>query len=215
MIPHLADALSLGVSSSASAKLALLSVILLAGTVVIFTYVILLPARGHNMNYIDWRGDKHLSTAIPLLTACIIFGWLALLVTLSPIGAPAPPALGIRQRLEQAAASTGLESLQAKIKSIPSSYLPSSSSASSTSKTWDNIASYLALNKGHSSVLGDYFARVSNRAEAWAARNIKTIGWTGAVLGSGGLYFAVFGAVGLIGLLAPDNTKREDKKKQF
>ncbi|CDS01231.1 hypothetical protein [Sporisorium scitamineum] len=128
----LADALSLGVGSSNPAKLAALSVGLLLGTVVIFTYVILLPARGYTINYVDWRRDPHLATAIPLLTACIIFGWTILLITLSPIGAPPPPPASIRSRLAQAASYTGLDNLQSKINSIPPTFFTPSSSSSTS-----------------------------------------------------------------------------------
>ncbi|KAJ1579309.1 hypothetical protein NDA11_003131 [Ustilago hordei] len=220
VLPHLSDALSLGVWSTLSAKLALLSILLLLGTVVFFTYIILLPARGHNINYLDWRGDHHLGTAIPLLTACIIFGWTTLLLTLSPIGAPAPPPTTIRQRLAQAASFTGLDSLESRIQSLPNSYL-SPTTTTTTSKLsnvlgksndWDKIASYLSL--PNKSPLRDYFVQLSQREDDWAAKNIKVIGWIGALLGSIGAYFFVFGAVGLIGFLAPDRSK-EKRNKQF
>ena len=212
---HLADALSLGLSSF-SARLALLAVGLLVGTVVIFTYVILLPARGYSINYLDWRHDAHLSSAIPALTACIIFGWILLLITLSPAGAPAPPATSIRQRLAQAAAYTGLDSLQARINSIPASYFPATSArmeGKGGEKSWDNIATYLSLAAPHQSSLHSYFVKLSERADDWAANNIRMVGWTGAILGSIGTYLAVFGAVGLIGFLAPD--RRPNKSKTF
>lgn len=225
---HLTDALSLGVTASFPAKLALLSALLLVGTVVMFTHVILLPARGHAINYVDWRGDARLSSAIPILTACIIFGWTTLLITLSPIGAPAPPAASIRQRLSQAAAFTGWDSLQSKINAIPASYFtattPSSSGnwgkitsaftpSSAADKNWDRIASYLSLPSSTSANLQSYFLQLSSRADEWAARNIKVIGWTGAILGSIGTYLFVFGAVGLVGFIAPDN--RPNKYKTF
>ncbi|KAJ1022837.1 hypothetical protein NDA18_005170 [Ustilago nuda] len=214
---HLSDALSLGVWSTLSAKLALLSILLLLGTVLFFTYIILLPARGHNINYLDWRGDRHLGTAIPLLTACIIFGWTTLLLTLSPIGAPPPPPTTIRQRLAQAASFTGLDSLESRIQSLPNSYLsPTTTSKLSSvlgkSNDWDKIASYLSL--PNKSPLRDYFVQLSQREDDWAAKNIKVIGWIGALLGSIGAYFFVFGAVGLIGFLAPDRSK-EKRNKQF
>ncbi|SPO32476.1 uncharacterized protein UTRI_04220 [Ustilago trichophora] len=229
---HLTDALSIGISSSSSAKLALLSIGLLAGTLVIFTYVILLPARGYSINYVDWRADQHLATAIPLLTACIIFGWTILLITLSPIGAPPPPAQSIRQRLAQAATFTGLENLQSRIASLPSSYFPSSSinnpssSSSSLSKlanvafpssasdrnTWDRIASHLSITIPNAERdLHSYFIQITARADEWAARNIKVMGWTGAILGSIGTYLTVFGTVGLIGFLAPDTSLHKSK----
>ncbi|SPO27740.1 uncharacterized protein UTRI_04220_B [Ustilago trichophora] len=224
---HLTDALSIGVSSSSSAKLALLSIGLLAATLVIFTYVILLPARGYSINYVDWRADQHLATAIPLLTACIIFGWTTLLITLSPIGAPPPPAQSIRQRLAQAASFTGLENLQSRIASLPTSYFPSNTpssglsklanvafSSSSDRKSWDRIASHLSITIPNAERdLQSYFLQITARADEWATRNIKVIGWTGALLGSVGTYFAVFGAVGLIGFLAPD--RRSNKCKTF
>lgn len=223
---HLSDALSLGILSSFPANLALLSAVLLAGTVVIFGYIILLPARGHSVNYMDWRGDAHLGSAIPLLTACIIFGWLTLLFTLSPVGAPAPPAQSIQQRLSQAAAYTGWDSLQSRINSIPSSLLPPSTAASggwgkitsrwtasNADKSWDTIASYLSLSPRANSHLHAYFLQLSARADAWAARNLKVVGWTGALLGSIGTYLFVFGAVGLVGFVAPDN--RVHKSKTF
>lgn len=216
VFPHLSDALSLGVFSTFSAKLALLSIVLLVGTVIFFTYIILLPARGHDINYLDWRGDKHLGTAIPLLTTCIIFGWTTLLFTLSPIGAPSPPPASIRQRLAQAASFTGLESLQTRISSIPSSYLSPSTTSKLTNafgknNDWDKIASYLSLPK--QSPLRDYFVRLSERADDWSGKNIKVIGWTGALLGSIGTYLFIFGAVGLVGFVTPD--RRKEKTKQF
>ncbi|EST09440.1 hypothetical protein PSEUBRA_000650 [Kalmanozyma brasiliensis GHG001] len=223
---HLSDALSLGILSSFPAKLALLSAVLLIGTVLIFGYIILLPARGYTVNYMDWRGDAHLGSAIPILTACIIFGWVTLLFTLSPVGAPAPPAQSIQQRLSQAAAYTGWDSLQSKIQSIPANILPQSStssggwnkitsrlSGSNADKSWDTIASYLSLSPRANSNLQQYFLQLSARADDWAARNIKVIGWTGALLGSIGTYLFVFGAVGLVGFVAPDN--RANKSKTF
>lgn len=203
---HLKDALSLGLTSF-SARLALLAAALLLGTVVIFTYVILLPARGYAVNYLEWNKDPHLQTTIPALTGCIIFGWLTLLFTLSPLGAPAPPAASIKQRLAQAAAYTGLDNLQSRINSIPSNYFGSSDG-------WDRISSFLSL--GGSSTgdkLKEYFVQLSNRAETWGERNIMSIGWTGAVLGSVGCYLMVFGMVGLVGFVAPDG--RKDKHKQL
>ncbi|TKY84498.1 hypothetical protein EX895_006399 [Sporisorium graminicola] len=206
---HLADALSLGIAGSNPAKLALLSVVLMAGTVVTFTWVILLPARGYAVNYVDWRRDVHLAKAIPLLTACIIAGWTTLLLTLSPLGAPAPPTASIRTRLSQAAAYTGLDSLQTRINAIPASYFPT---ATNPKASWDKIAAFLP-HKDSASTLQTYFDQLSHRADEWSASNIKTIGWTGALLGSIGAYFAVFGTVGLIGFLAPDN--RPNKLKSF
>ncbi|SJX63664.1 uncharacterized protein SRS1_14414 [Sporisorium reilianum f. sp. reilianum] len=200
---HLTDALSLGIGAS-SAKLALVSVVLLVATVAMFTYVILLPARGYAVNYVDWRKDAHLARAIPVLTACIIVGWTTLLVTLSPVGAPAPPPASIRTRLSHAAAYTGLHSLQAKINAIPQSLLRDSN--------WDKIAAFLP-NAHATQGLRAYFELLELRANEWSARNIKTMGWTGALLGSVGAYFAVFGTVGLIGFLAPDN--RPNKVKTF
>ncbi|KAJ9479931.1 hypothetical protein PHBOTO_003688 [Pseudozyma hubeiensis] len=179
---HIGDALSLGFLHSSSAKLAALSLGLLAGTVLMFTYVILLPARGFAVNYVEWRRDERLGTAIPLLTGCIIVGWTVLLLTLSPVGAPAPPAVGVKQRLAQAAKYTGVD-------------LASTSSGKHTAET-----------------LQAYLAQLSTRADEWSARNIKVIGWTGAVLGSIGTYLTVFGGVGLIGFIAPD---RRTKHKTF
>lgn len=233
---HLADALSFGISSSSSAQLALLSIGLLVTTVLLFTYVLLLPARGYNINYADWRRDAHLSTAIPLLTASILLGWTTLLITLSPIGAPAPPASSFRQRLAQAASFTGLDSLHAKINAIPASYFPpspplSSSSdftasisklahkltpAQDTTPQWDKIASYLSpLSSTHKAALHHYFEQLSSRADEWRSNNIKTIGWTGALLASIGSYLLVFGSVGLIGFLAPDTRPPHSKSKSF
>lgn len=211
---HLRDALSVGLTTF-SARLALLSVGLLGGTIVIFTYVILLPARGHSVNYVDWKNDKHLAGAIPALTACIIFGWIALLLTLSPVGAPAPPAASIKQRLAQAAAYTGLSGLQAKVNAIPTSYFPNTA-AKGVGMNWDKISSVLSLGSVNTATgdrLKEYFTQLSERAEQWGARNIMTIGWTGALLGSVGTYLMVFGAVGLTGFVAPDN--RKDKAKTF
>ena len=198
---HLKDALTLGVFANGSAKLALLSVVLLVSTVVMFTYVILLPARGFAVNYVDWKRDPHLSTAIPLLTACIILGWSLLLITLSPIGAPAPPPTTLQQRLSQAASYTGFDSLESKIATLPY-----------TTERWDKISSFLHLPSSSSS-FHQYFTHLSQRADDWSSHNLKTIGWTGALLGSIGSYLAVFGSVGLIGFVAPDN--RRDKTKTF
>lgn len=198
---HLADALSLGVSSS-SAKLALLSVVLLVATVVLFGYVILLPARGQTVNYIEWRSDSRLSTSIPLLTASIILGWITLLVTLSPVGAPAPPSRSIRERLQQAAKFTGLDS-QARINDLPARVL---------GESWDKIAANLGLTKSSSTRLGEYFAAMGQRAEEWARHNMRTVGWTGAIAGSVGTYLVVFGAIGLLGFLAPQPST---KPKRF
>ncbi|GAC93885.1 hypothetical protein PHSY_001452 [Pseudozyma hubeiensis SY62] len=196
---HISDALSLGVLSSSSAKLAALSLALLAGTVLMFTYVILLPARGFAVNYVEWRRDERLGSAIPVLTGCIIVGWTVLLITLSPVGAPAPPAVGVKQRLAQAAKYTGVD-----LASIPHNLWTSE-------KSWD-ILSSKSSSKQTAESLQKYLAQLSTRADEWSAQNIKVIGWTGAVLGSIGTYLTVFGGVGLIGFIAPD---RRTKHKTF
>ncbi|PWY99029.1 hypothetical protein BCV70DRAFT_201250 [Testicularia cyperi] len=205
---HLQDSLSLGMSS-VSAKLSAISVLLLFATVLIFTHILLLPVRGHLPNYLDWRNDRQLATAIPLLTACIILGWTTLLITLSPVGAPAPPSSSILTRLHQAAQYTGLSHLQARINNLPALNTDSATS-------FESIAKKLSLPSSASPsslAFQNYFVQLSKRAEDWASQNIKTIGWTGALAGSIGAYLLVFGCVGLLGFLTPDN--RQSKHKQF
>lgn len=175
------------------------------------------------MNYVDWNKDKHLGKAIPALTVCIIVGWGMLFFTLSPMGAPSPPPVSVRQRLAIAAQqySGGLDSLQGKINAIPSSFFPKPTTTAGRVggdggdvKNWDRIASYLSpLTTSQTSQLQQYFLKASQRAEEWTGRNIKVIGWTGALLGSIGSYLAVFGAVGLVGFVAPD--RRVGKSKTF
>lgn len=108
---HLRDALSLGITADWNARLGLLAVSLLFGTVILFAYVILLPARGGpSPDYLKWQQDPHLRSAIPALTLFITLGFVSLLLTLSPWGAPSPAvqADSLAAKLSQAANKAGI-----------------------------------------------------------------------------------------------------------
>ncbi|KIS68326.1 uncharacterized protein UMAG_03424 [Mycosarcoma maydis] len=205
---HLSDAVSLGVSS-VSAKLALLSLALLVVTLAIFTHIVLLPARGFAVNYVDWKSDVRLATSIPALTVCILLGWSSLLITLSPLGAPLPPSSGIHERLAQAAQLVNSRSLLAQINTLPTTYF----SSSTREISWDKLSSLLSLSSSSSSTLHTYFDQLSARADQWSHANLRAIGWTGALIASISTYLAAFGTIGIIGFLAPDN--RPSKHKSF
>ncbi|KAN0060810.1 hypothetical protein ACQY0O_007469 [Thecaphora frezii] len=145
---HLRDALSLGLQSNWEARIAVLALSLLGSTFLIFAHVILLPARGHVPDYIRWKDDSYLRSAIPALTFCIISGFLSLLLTLSPLGAPAPPAISLSTRLTQAATTAGsnLNSASRGVQQLASEAaksigLASSSGASASSKYLDTLFS--------------------------------------------------------------------------
>lgn len=202
VVSHVGDSISAG-AGTWEGRIGGVALALVAGTVGLFGYVITLPTRGHHAVYGEWTKDAVLSWAIPALTACIVLGWTALLLTLSPLGAPPPPSLSLANRISQAAAHIGLTTTTTQ--TTP----PATASASSI----EALMSRFNLSPTQSTAFTSYLATLSNRADAWAANNIRTIGWTGALAGSTGSYLLIFGSVGLLGFFAPDN--RPPKQKHF
>lgn len=101
---HLNDAWQGGTSSQ---LLAAISIALYAATTAVFAYIILLPATKRQVNYLEWQKDPRLSKTIPLLTACIVFGYVSLFFVLSPWCAPLPPSAALSKRLLEAANAAG------------------------------------------------------------------------------------------------------------
>ncbi|EPQ30105.1 uncharacterized protein PFL1_02222 [Pseudozyma flocculosa PF-1] len=178
---HLTDALSLGIRTNWEARIAVIALSLLAATLLIFAHVILLPARGHAPDYLRWKEDVHLRSAIPALTLCIIAGFLSLLLTLSPLGAPAPPGSSLSTRLTQAAttagsnlnsASRGVQQLASE--AVKSLGLTSASNPSGSPKLLDSLFSRSPSSASSQSLLDtlhlDSLESLANRLGVSAGR---------------------------------------------
>ncbi|PWN42094.1 hypothetical protein IE81DRAFT_323922 [Ceraceosorus guamensis] len=87
--------------------LALLAAVQLTATVLIFSYLMLVSASGNAPDYQRWQTDALLKNIIPLLTLCLVGGYLSLALSISPAVAPAPPSDALSSRLLDAANSLG------------------------------------------------------------------------------------------------------------
>ncbi|PWN49933.1 hypothetical protein IE53DRAFT_387820 [Violaceomyces palustris] len=81
--------------------------------------------------------------------------------------------------------------------------------------SFESLASKLGVSGSRSHELQAVLDSLQRRAEDWARGNVRTIGWTGALLGSAGTYLLIFGTVGLLGALAPASSASSSGKKHF
>jgi len=230
---HIQDALQ---SSQYTRAIAILSISLYVSTILIFAYVILLPARGQKVDYLQWQKDSNLKIAIPTLTICIVTGYVALFFALSPIVAPLPPSPAFSQRLLEAADQAGgnlqkaTAGVQLMLSDAARSFGISSSKVQqkgskninfemdlkSLMKTLrlpdgDALAGRLGVSKEHTTILMNTLDKYQSRAQAWKENNVSVLGWTGATFGSASAFVLLFGVAGLLGLFTPkpQKTKRE------
>lgn len=202
--------------------LALVSIALYFSTVAIFGYLMILPARGVQVDYFRWQKDSHLQALIPLMTAFIVAGYVTMVITLSPLCAPSPPSPALSQRLLEAAKAAGgnLQKASSGIQLLLSDAARSMGIGSSNTDLdtssllkafrlpdGEALAGRLGVSKDHAKVLISTLERYQTRAQAWKENNVSVLGWTGALLGSASAYTFMFGIVGLFGLISPRNAK--------
>lgn len=229
---HIQDALQ---GSQYTRSIALVSIALYVSTIVIFAYVILLPARGQQVDYLQWQKDSNLKTAIPALTVCIVAGYLALFFALSPIVAPLPPSPAFSQRLLEAADQAGgnlqkaTAGVQLMLSDAARSFGLNKGASSKVQKgglnldvdlsslmkalrlpDGDALAGRLGVSKEHTTLLMQTLEKYQRRAQAWKENNVSVLGWTGATFGSASAFVFLFGVAGLLGLFTPkpQKTKR-------
>ncbi|PWN32228.1 uncharacterized protein FA14DRAFT_126588, partial [Meira miltonrushii] len=197
---HIQDALQ---GSQYTRSVALLSIALYVSTILIFAYVILLPARGQQVDYLQWQKDSNLKTAIPALTVCIVAGYVALFFALSPIVAPLPPSPAFSQRLLEAADQAGgnLQKATAGVQLMLSD--------AARSFDGDALAGRLGVSKEHTTLLMQTLEKYQRRAQAWKENNVSVLGWTGATFGSASAFVFLFGVAGLLGLFTPKPQKNK------
>jgi hypothetical protein len=227
---HITDALN---GSRSTTAVATLAIVLYAATAVLFAHIILLPARGHQVDYLRWQRDSALKRAIPALTVSIVFGYLALFFALSPLCAPRPPSAALSHRLleaahaaggnlqkatsgaqlllSDAARSLGFGGSGSKSATVSSSATSLDVDLSSLMRTLripngEALASRLGVSKEHTNVLMQTLDQYQRRAQAWKENNISVLGWTGATCGSGSAFMLMLGVAGLLGLFTPKSS---------
>lgn len=232
---HIADGLNGSRSTTAVASLA---IALYVATIVIFAHVILLPVRGHHVDYLRWQRDPNLKTAIPALTVAIVVGYVALFFALSPLCAPLPPSAALSHRLLEAAhaaggnlqkATSGAQLLLADAarslglgqgqgggggggKSAGLDVVDLSSLMRTLRlPNGEALASRLGVSKEHTNVLMQTLDQYQRRAQAWKENNVSVLGWTGATCGSGSAFMLLFGVAGLLGLFTPKSSVKPSR----